>query len=129
MNIILAMGASMITTGLLLGSIVIVSSVAAIPNLSSWDIAHAAALSMFANAVPISPGGIGIGEAAFNQICVWIAHSNEHYPYATIFLAYRVISIIVACYGGIALLNVRRLFRSAPQQSYLLTGSKAHAAE
>ena len=108
-NIVLAVSTSAVTTGLLVGAIVMVSTIAAIPNLSGWEVARAATLSMFANGVPISPGGIGVGEAAFNQICVWIAHSDEHYPYATIFLAYRVISLVVACYGAIGLMNVRRL--------------------
>jgi uncharacterized membrane protein YbhN (UPF0104 family) len=120
LNIILAVGASAITTGLLLGTIVMVSTIAAIPNLSAWDIARAAALSLFANGVPITPGGIGVGEAAFNQICIWIAHSNEHYPYATIFLAYRVISLVVACYGGIGFVNVRRLTTPEQPQADLL---------
>jgi uncharacterized membrane protein YbhN (UPF0104 family) len=127
LSIVLAMCASTITTALLLGTIVIVSVVAAITNLSSWEIAQAAALSQFANGLPISPGGIGVGEAAFNQICIWIAQSTEHYPYATIFLAYRIIAILVACCGGIALMNVRRLMRPGVEQSYLLAKSEAHA--
>jgi len=124
--ILLAMVASAISLGLLLGAIVIVSMVAAIPNLSFWDIAYAAALSQFANSLPISPNGIGVGEAAFNQICVWIAQSNAHYPYATIFLAYRIIAVLVACCGGIASLNVRRLMRPVSEQAYPLMETDVH---
>jgi uncharacterized membrane protein YbhN (UPF0104 family) len=125
LGIILAMGASTITTALLLGTIVIVSAVAAIPSLSHWEIAQAAALSQFANGLPISPGGVGVGEAAFNQICIWMAQGTEHYPYATIFLAYRIISVLVACCGGIALMNVPRLMRPHVGRSYL-SDSEAH---
>ena len=42
--IVLAVGASAMTTALLLSAIVMVSSVAAIPNLTDWDVARAAAL-------------------------------------------------------------------------------------
>jgi len=126
LSIFLAMGASAVSLGLLLGSIVIVSMVAAIPNLSYLDIAYAAALSQFANGLPISPNGIGVGEAAFNQICVWIAQSTTHYPYATIFLAYRIVAIFVACCGGIASLNVRRLMRPVGEQAYPLVETEAH---
>ena len=77
--------------------------------------------SMFANGVPISPGGIGVGEAAFNQICVWIAHGTQHYPYATIFLAYRVISLVTACYGGIALMKIGHLTNPEQAQTSALT--------
>ena len=116
LNVVLAMLASLMTTALSLGAIVICSTVAAIPNLSSWEIAQAGALSMFANGLPLTPGGIGAGEIAFNEICFWIAGSKEHYPYATIFLAYSVICLIVSCYGAIALLNVRRLMTATAGQ-------------
>ena len=112
-GIALAVGAATTSAGLLVTAIVIVSAVAAIPNLSPLDVAHAATLSQFANGLPISPAGIGVGEVAFNQICIWIADSKEHYPYATIFLAYRIIAILVACGGGIVCMNVQRLVMSA----------------
>lgn len=117
-SIVLATGASVMTTGLLIGLIVVVSAVAVIPNLSSWDIAQAAALSQFANGIPISPSGIGVGEAAFNQICIWLTRGQAHYPYATIFLAYRIISILVACCGAMAFMNVRRLVSPLEASAY-----------
>lgn len=108
-----AMAASCLTTALTLSAVVIAGTAAAIPNLTAWQVAHAAAISMLANGLPISPGGIGVGEVAFNQICVWITHNSQHFAYATIFLGYRVISLIVACYGGIALICERRLMSPA----------------
>jgi glycosyltransferase 2 family protein len=113
LSMALAVGAGFISAGLLVTAIVIVSAVAAIPILSPMEVAHAATLSQFVNGLPISPAGIGVGEVAFNQICVWIAQGKEDYPYATIFLAYRIIAILVACGGGIVCLNVQRLMRPA----------------
>ncbi len=109
LNMALALGAGVISAGLLVTAIMIVSAVAAIPTLSLMDVAHAATLSQFANGLPISPAGIGVGEAAFNQICIWISESKEHYPYATIFLAYRIIAILVASGGGVVCMNLQRL--------------------
>jgi glycosyltransferase 2 family protein len=126
-TVLLAVLASGITTALTLSAVAIAGTAAGIPDLSTWQIAHAAAIAMFANGLPISPGGIGVGEAAFNQICIWITHSPHHFAYATIFLAYRVISLVVACYGGIALVKGHRLMR--PVQAVGPRDSEPHSAQ
>ena len=106
--VVVALGVSVLATGLSLVAIVIVSNVALVAHLSAWNVMYAASLSQFASALPISPSGIGVGEAAFNQICLMLSPNTAPYPYATILLGYRIIGILVAAIGG-TLTNIDHL--------------------
>lgn len=54
----------------------------------------AGAWSLVANALPITPGGIGVGEAAFAHVASLLAASpSEGTGYGTIFLALRVLTV------------------------------------
>ena len=105
-RVILALLFSAITTSLLIASVIVVGIASDVPHLTLTDLGKATTLSMFANGLPITPGGIGVGEAVFNQICVRLADPAVVYPYGTIFLAYRVISMLTACYGLIPFVNM-----------------------
>jgi hypothetical protein len=51
-----------------------------IGNISLLDISIAAPLALVANVLPFTPGGLGIGEAAFDQICRWLVPSPTSAP-------------------------------------------------
>jgi uncharacterized membrane protein YbhN (UPF0104 family) len=104
-----AAGASFVTTGLVLSNLLMVAHAYALPHLTLGDYLFAAPVAMVINTVPISPGGIGVGEAAFDRLCNWIAGAGDPIPYATIYLTYRILAIIVAAYGVVPLLNVGQL--------------------
>lgn len=53
--------------------------------------------SLVANAVPLTPGGLGVGEAAFGQVASLLAGGGE--GYSTVFLAMRVLSIGIGMLG------------------------------
>jgi uncharacterized membrane protein YbhN (UPF0104 family) len=95
-----------ITRTLVIAAVIVVGVASHAPNLTLADLGEAGVMAMFSNGVPITPGGIGVGEAVFNQICSWLADPTILYPYGTIFLAYRVISMVTACYGLIPLVNI-----------------------
>ena len=116
-RVILALFFSAMTTSLLIASVIVVGVASDVPHLTLADLGEATTLSMLANGLPITPGGIGVGEAVFNQICAWLAHPTVNYPYGTIFLAYRVITMITACYGLIPLLNLGRVDKFDPVTS------------
>ena len=40
--------------------------------LSAVDYMFAVPLTLIVNALPLTPSGIGVGEAAFDQICRWL---------------------------------------------------------
>ena len=66
-----------------------------IGNLSAADYMIAAPLSMLANALPLTPGGLGVGEVAFDQICTWLDAGSDSGAYASIFFAFRAVSMLV----------------------------------
>ncbi len=57
---------------------------------------------MVANILPFTPGGLGVGEAAFELICRWLAPSIISAPYASIFFAFRAVSMVMLIPGAIA---------------------------
>lgn len=104
----LAFGCALLTTGLVLLAFLAVSQIFNLPYLSKSDYLLAAPIAMVVNAIPLTPGGIGVGEAAFGQICTWLADGNLA-PYATIYLTYRILAAVVASYGLIPFFNLRHL--------------------
>lgn len=73
--------------------------------LSTYTIAGVWAL--VANALPISPGGLGVGEAAFAQLTAALSSSSEA-GYATIFLGMRVTNLLIGAIGVLPFLLYRR---------------------
>lgn len=73
-----------------------------IGDLSLFDIAVAAPLAMVANILPFTPGGLGVGEAAFDQLCRWLAPVPGLTPYASIFFTFRAISMVTLIPGPIS---------------------------
>lgn len=65
-----------------------------------WGYFFAAPLSMIANQLPLTPGGIGIAELSFDQICRIIVPQSE-VGFAIIFLTFRLLFIIISLPGGI----------------------------
>jgi glycosyltransferase 2 family protein len=57
-------------------------------------------LSMIANQLPLTPGGIGIAELSFDQICRVISPQSG-VGFATIFLTFRVLFILSSLVGGV----------------------------
>lgn len=81
-----------------------------IGTLPVLDYMLATPLALTASMLPITPGGLGIGEAAFNQVCRWLETAPSGAAYASIFLAYRAVSMLVLVVGPISLV----LHRSEP---------------
>jgi uncharacterized membrane protein YbhN (UPF0104 family) len=67
--------------------------------LNISDYVFAASLALVTNALPLTPNGIGIGEAAFDQICRWLEAAPSGAAYSSIFFAYRAVSIVAALPG------------------------------
>lgn len=64
------------------------------PTISFPDYAIALGLTQIVNLIPISPGGFGVGEAAFAKI-IQLLNPGMIGTFATIFLAYRVIGLLL----------------------------------
>ena len=94
----------------LMGQIASVLGLAVLANnlkigtLPVIDYMLATPLALMASMLPITPGGLGVGEAAFDQVCRWLELSPSGAAYASIFLAYRAVSILVLLVGPISLI-------------------------
>jgi uncharacterized membrane protein YbhN (UPF0104 family) len=73
--------------------------------------------AMIANSIPLTPGGLGVGEAAFAQL----AHLLEQVPtqasYATAFLAMRVLNVLISVLGVLLYAMHRKEVSSAIKQA------------
>jgi glycosyltransferase 2 family protein len=81
---------------------VIVARNLGIGNLTSSDYLLSASLATVANSLPVTPGGLGVGEIAFDQVCQWIASAPGAVPYASIFFAFRAVSTLMLLVGMVS---------------------------
>jgi uncharacterized membrane protein YbhN (UPF0104 family) len=91
-TLMLGIALSVVLHTLTLAGLVVIASGIGLGNVSTWKYFLAGTLSLAANALPVTPGGVGVGEAAFSQFMLWLEPQAGALPYATAFLAYRVIS-------------------------------------
>jgi uncharacterized membrane protein YbhN (UPF0104 family) len=82
--------------------------------LSAADYMFAVPLTLIVNALPLTPSGIGVGEAAFDQICRWLEPTASGAAYSSIFFAFRVVSTLTCIPGLISLAIYRNSARSGP---------------
>lgn len=75
--------------------------------LSKIGYAIAGILAIVANAIPLTPGGLGIGETAFAQIAVMLEMTESGASYATVFLTMRVLTVLVSVCGIVPYLALR----------------------
>ncbi len=68
--------------------------------------------STIANSLPLTPGGIGVGEAAFAHVAVVLTHPSGDTGYGTVFLAMRVLTVIIGIFGILPWLLNRMDLRS-----------------
>jgi uncharacterized protein (TIRG00374 family) len=70
--------------------------------ISPWAYAFAVPASLLANVLPLTPGGLGVGEAAFSILCGWLAvGSGAGAAFGTAFLAFRVVAVIAVVVGAV----------------------------
>lgn len=100
---------ALVIQSLQVSTIVVIALTLAIGNLSATDYFLAAPLTLIANAVPLTPNGLGVGEILFDQMC----HSLEQDPsttaYSSIFFAFRALAIFVSLVGLISFVIYRHV--------------------
>ncbi|MBF0455267.1 MAG: flippase-like domain-containing protein [Magnetococcales bacterium] len=80
----------------------------------------AAPLAWIANVLPISPGGLGVGEAAFDQLCHWLQPVETAAGFGSIFLINRIVQMVASLPG----LGVYILLRQPKPSTSLHSGQK-----
>jgi glycosyltransferase 2 family protein len=91
--------------------------------LTTVDFATAAALALLVNAAPLVAGGLGVGEAAFDQLCRWLEPVASGSPYASLFFAYRAVSTLVFLIGFVSFVVYRAGDVESPASDALLRES------
>jgi glycosyltransferase 2 family protein len=93
---------SLMIQGFALLAFLIIARSLRIGDVTLLDVSVAAPLAMIANVLPFTPGGLGVGEAAFDQLCRWLAPTIGVAPYASIFFSVRAISMVTLIPGPIS---------------------------
>lgn len=92
---------SLAATGIVITGMVIIASM--FPFAANAEVTAIA--DVFGNlfsVIPITPGGLGVGESVFSKVCVEL--SNRIAPFATIYFCFRVGMLVVNIPGMIATL-------------------------
>jgi glycosyltransferase 2 family protein len=63
-------------------------------SIGPLQYALAASISILASAIPITPGGLGVGEGAFQHLCQLLNNGGQA-PFASAFFAFRALTIAV----------------------------------
>jgi uncharacterized protein (TIRG00374 family) len=98
-HLLAALALSFVIHVCVVAAVVMIAAAARIGQLVAADYMFAVPLTLVANAIPLTPNGIGVGEAAFDQICRWLEPSPSGAAYSSIFFAFRAISML-ACLPG-----------------------------
>jgi uncharacterized protein (TIRG00374 family) len=106
----LAMLLSVVIVGCAVGPIVLIAEAMPVggPDFVSpgaVDYGIAALYALIANSLPVTPGGLGIGEGAFASAIVMLAPHAARAAYGTIFLAFRCVFILSTLPGLAAYLT------------------------
>jgi uncharacterized membrane protein YbhN (UPF0104 family) len=99
---------------LTVAGIVVLAEAMDVGRLRAADFLFAVPLTLLVNAVPLTPNGIGIGEAAFDQICRWLEPLPSGAAYSSVFFAYRAISLAASLTGLISFIIYRNKARPDP---------------
>lgn len=103
-----AFGLSVLVHACTLAAVVLIAVTMNIGQLGVADYVFATPLTLVANAVPLTPNGIGVGEAAFDQICRWLESARSGAAYSSIFFAFRAISALACLPGLVSFVVYRR---------------------
>lgn len=90
----LALVLSAAIVALAVGPIVLIAEAMPYPGPSALDYGIAGLYALIANSLPVTPGGLGIGEGAFASACLMLAPHAARAAYGTIFLAFRCVFIL-----------------------------------
>ena len=74
-------------------TMLIINHMMGLPPVSLLRLAIAAAIAQIANLLPLTPGGLGVGEVAFANVLLFL-NPLINAPYATVFLSFRLISLV-----------------------------------
>jgi hypothetical protein len=112
-----ALALAVVIQVLVVAGMVVLAGALKIGRLGTADFFFAVPVTFLVNALPLTPNGIGIGEAAFDQICRWLEPVPSGAAYSSIFFACRIVSLAASLVGLAPFVLYRNRARSAPAAS------------
>ena len=106
--VLLSFALSVAITLTIVGAIILLSQGYARGGLTALDFSYAALLALIANVIPITPGGIGVGEGAFAFLCVAWETVRSGLPYGTIFFGYRLLTMLISLLCAVGFVTYER---------------------
>jgi uncharacterized protein (TIRG00374 family) len=100
----LALALSIPVVMLAVAPVAILAEAMRVPGVGALDYGTAGLYALLANALPVTPGGLGVGETAFASAVRMLAPQAGPAAFGTIFLAYRGIVILATLPGLFAYL-------------------------
>src|SRR5712691_3427150 len=116
LSLLAAFALALATQILTVFAVAVLAGAIKIGVLNPVDYMFAVPFTLIVNALPLTPSGIGVGEAAFDQICRWLELTPSGAAYSSIFFAFRVVSTLTCIPGLISLAVYRNAARSHPPQ-------------
>lgn len=95
--------ASMLTQLIIAVVIALVAYALGFHTLLFYHFTIASLVTQLVNLIPLSPGGLGVGEAAFAKTMILFSHKTL--PFATILLSYRMFSLLSVMPAGLICLK------------------------
>jgi uncharacterized membrane protein YbhN (UPF0104 family) len=112
LSLLVAFVLALVTQILTVFAVLALAEAIKIGTLSAADYMFAVPLTLVVNALPLTPSGLGVGEAAFDQICRWLEPTPSGAAYSSIFFAFRVVSTLTCIPGLISLVVYRNAANS-----------------
>jgi len=92
--LLLGLGLSILVHGKNLVILALLAKSMSIGDPGIWGFAIAGSVSFLINFLPLTPGGIGIGESAFAQLSLYLVDSMATAAYATVYLTFRALTVL-----------------------------------
>jgi uncharacterized protein (TIRG00374 family) len=107
MALLCTLALALLSQALTVAAVMVVGKALGAETLGTADYMLAVPVTLVANTLPITPNGLGIGEAAFDQICRWLVNIPQHVAYSSIFFAFRLLGLVASLSGLISLFMYR----------------------
>lgn len=115
--IIFAIGCTLLAQTLVLSAFIILAGGMGFGGLSGAMLALAASVATFFSIIPISPGGLGVGEAAFATFAELYTSGQLTAGIATVYFAFRAFTFPFALFGGIVFIVFKPAFSTETFES------------
>jgi len=92
---------------LVLTAIAILAAGSGVTALTVPQLALAGSIGVLINQIPLTPGGLGVGELGFAQVCLLMAPGSSASAYGSVMLAFRLVTLVSYLPGGLAMSNYR----------------------